>query len=288
MLLDRRLVSRSATFTICHALVLVAAIARQDPAHAQGKIDATYTVGFARISVGNVTIAADLKENDYTIVTTGRVGGVMRILASGEALLATRGIIKDGRLEPRSFTSKIMSEDASEDVTMSIEDGNVTKLAVTPPADSKAVQATEADRQGIIDPLTAMLVPAGAAGENLSQEACQRTLPIFDGRYRYNLKLTFKRMDKGSAGKGYAGPVIVCAVEYQPIAGHRASTPLVKYLSEGREMEIVLAPVAGTRVLAPLRWSVASMLANLVIQADRFEAAAPPPAAPAAAGAKGE
>jgi phosphoenolpyruvate carboxylase len=44
--------------------------------------------------------------------------------------------------------------------------------------------------------------------------------------------------------------VVVCSVSYEPIAGHRPSTPLVKYLSEGREMEMALAPVAGTRLLA--------------------------------------
>jgi hypothetical protein len=66
----------------------------------------------------------------------------------------------------------------------------------------------------------------------------------------------------------------VCSVSYEPIAGHRASTALVKYLSEGREMEIALAPVAGTRLLAPFRLSVVSMLANLVIEANQFESTA--------------
>ena len=83
-------------------------------------------------------------------------------------------------------------------------------------------------------------------------------------------------MDEVTAEKGYAGPVVVCSVGYEPIAGHRPSTPLVKYLSEGREMEVALAPVAGTRLLAPFRVSVVSMLANLVIEANRFEATARP------------
>jgi len=86
-----------------------------------------------------------------------------------------------------------------------------------------------------------------------------------------------------SAGKGYAGPVIVCSLEYQPIAGLDASTPLVKYLSEGREMELVLAPAPGTQVLAPIRFLVVSMLANLVIEVDQFTPqplAAPPAADP--------
>jgi len=73
--------------------------------------------------------------------------------------------------------------------------------------------------------------------------------------------------------------VVVCSVSYEPIAGHRANIPLVKYLSEGREMEIALAPIAGTRLLAPFRLSVVSTLANLMIEANRFETiTAPAPA----------
>ena len=36
-------------------------------------------------------------------------------------------------------------------------------------------------------------------------------------------------------------------------------------------MEMALAPIAGTRLLAPFRLSVVSMLANLTIEANRFE-----------------
>ena len=41
-------------------------------------------------------------------------------------------------------------------------------------------------------------------------------------------------------------------------------------------MEIALAPVAGTRLLAPFRLSVVSMLANIVIEANQFETTARP------------
>ena len=273
---------RSASFAAFCALVLLAATGWQDTARGQGRLDATYTITFARLSVGNVTLGVDFKESDYAITVSGRIGGAMRVLISGEASLTTHGIVEDGRPEPRSFTSKIMSGDVSQAVTMSLDEaGNVTELILTPPPASAAGPVPEADRQGIIDPLSAMLLPVDGTGAELQQAACQRTLSIFDGRYRYNLKLAFKRMDKLSAGKGYAGPVIVCSLEYQPIAGFDASTPLVKYLSEGREMELTLAPAPGTRALAPVRFLVVSMLANLVIEVDQF--ALQPPTAPPAA-----
>ena len=72
-----------------------------------------------------------------------------------------------------------------------------------------------------------MLFSTAATGEGLSQ--------------RYELKLALKRMDEVTGEKGYAGAVLVCSAGYEPIAGHRASTPFVKYLSEGRKMEITLA-----------------------------------------------
>src|SRR4029453_18608166 len=141
------------------------------------------------------------------------------------------------------------------------------------------VPVIAANRRGIVDSLTAVLFSAGGAGDTLSQEACRGTLPIFDGHQRYDLKLAFKRMDKVTAEKGYAGPLVVCSVSYEPIAGHRANIPLVKYLSEGREMEIALAPIAGPRLLAAFRLSVVTTLANLMIEATRFETImAPAPA----------
>jgi hypothetical protein len=196
----------------------------------------------------------------------------MKVLSvDGDGSFTTRGTIKDGHPVPTNFTSKIVSNTETSDVTMGLDEGNVRELAATPPPSQDRVPVTAANRRGIVDPLTAVLFSAATAGETLSQEACRRTLPIFDGHQRYDFKLAFKRMDKVTAEKGYAGPVVVCSVSYEPIAGHRASIPLVKYLSENRDMEMALAPIAGMRLLAPFRLSVVSMLANLTIEANRFE-----------------
>src|SRR5262245_22937109 len=252
------------------ALALITATAG-DGAHGEGNLDASYTISFARIPVGEVTATAIFSQSEYAISARVRAGGVMKVLlVDGEACFTTRGTIKNGHPEPTNFTSKIVSNSETSDVTMVLDEGSVRELAGAPPSLDR-VPVTAANRRGIIDPLTAVLFSAGGTAETLSQETCRRTLPIFDGHQRYDLKLAFKRMDKVTAEKGYAGPVVVCSVTYEPIAGHRANIPLVKYLSEGREMEIALAPIAGTRLLAPFRLSVVSALANLVIEAKRFE-----------------
>ncbi len=79
---------------------------------------------------------------------------------------------------------------------MVLDEGSVKELAASPPPGGDRVPVTETSRQDIVDPLTAMLSLAATAGEGLFQEACRHTLPIFDGRQRCDLKLSFKRMDK--------------------------------------------------------------------------------------------
>jgi hypothetical protein len=274
--------SRTAQITILaagSAFALITATAG-DSAQGEGNLDASYTISFARIPVGEITATAVFGQNEYAMSARARAGGVLKaLLVDGEASFSTQGTIKGGHPVPTTFTSKIVSNTETSDVTMVLDEGNVKELAATPPPSSDRVPVTNSNRQGIVDPLTAMMFSAAAAGEGLSQEACRHTLPVFDGNHRYDLKLAFKRMDKVTAEKGYAGPVVVCSVGYEPIAGHRPSTPLVKYLSEGREMEIALAPIAGTRLLAPFRLSVVSTLANLMIEAARFETImAPAPA----------
>ena len=265
-------VAQTTILAIGSALALMTA-ALGDHAQAEGKLDASYTISFARIRVGDIAATGVFGESEYAISARGRAGGLMKVLVDGEAFFSTHGAIKDGYPVPTTFTSKIVSNAETSDVTMVLDEGSVKELAAAAPPKPDRVPVTQANRQGIVDPLTAMLFSAAAVGEGLSQDVCRHTLPIFDGQQRYDLKLAFKRMDKVTADKGYAGPVVVCSVSYEPIAGHRAY-PLVKYLSEGREIELALAPVAGTRLLAPFRMLVVSALANLVVEANQFEVTA--------------
>jgi Protein of unknown function (DUF3108) len=255
------------------ALVLL--IAGSDAARAQVKFEAGYTISAARIPVGSIALNVEIADGEYTATMSGRGAGLMRLLTSGEGNLTARGILKDGQAQPTRYQSKTTSDDDTLDVTMTIEDGNVTELAASaPPPSNDRVPIADAHRKTIVDPLSAFLVPATEPGDGVSPVACQRTLPVFDGRRRYDLKLAFKRIDRVRTDKGYAGPVVVCALVLVPIAGHRRSSAQLKYL-DGREIELALAPIAGTRLLAPFRIAIANMLGNLVMQATRFETLAP-------------
>src|SRR5260370_40442994 len=128
------------------------------------------------------------------------------------------------------------------------------------------IPLTEAHRHGVVDPMSAALIGVSGSGEVLSPEACRRTLPIFDGYQRFDLGLSFKRMDEARAEHGYQGPVVVCSVAYRPIAGHRPARFAVKYLMEQRDIEIWYAPIAVTRVRAPVRLLVPPLTAPALLR----------------------
>jgi hypothetical protein len=162
--------SRTARTTILatgSALALMTA-ALGDHAHAEGNLDASYTISFARIRVGNITATVVFGDSEYAISARGRAGGVMKVLVDGEGSFTTRGTIKDGHPVPTNFTSKIVSDAETSDVTMVLDEGGVKELSAAPPPSWDRVPATEANRQGIVDPLTAMLFSAAVTGEGLS------------------------------------------------------------------------------------------------------------------------
>lgn len=269
----RVLAFRSA-FAATAAVTLCVGILTAAPAHADGRFEAHYTISMTGISIGKATWTAEIGADQYKAAARGSASGVLAALIRGEGNVTVRGAVKDGRLVPSSFTSDLTQDDERAKFKMTLEDGNVTAIeAETEPVLQDRVPVTEAHKHGVIDPVSALLVPVGGTGDVISREACPRVLRIFDGRRRYDLGLTFKRVDKVKADKGYAGPVAVCAMTLRAIAGHRIGSLLVKYLAEGREIELWLAPIPGTRVLAPFRLSVASLVGNMVVQADTFLAA---------------
>jgi hypothetical protein len=265
------------------AALAVAAATLGGVARADSRLDVHYSVSVAGIAVGQTDVSVVVGETEYATSANGRASGLVRALVTGEGALSARGAMVDGRLVPASFTARTIGDDETSSVSMTLEGGDVKDLTAesSAPATDR-VPVSDEHRKGIIDPLSALLVQVGGTGDVVAADACRRTLPIFDGRRRFDLALSFKRIDQVRAAKGYAGPAVVCAVTFKAIAGHRVGSPLVKYLG-GREIELTLAPVAGTRLLAPFRLAIINMLGDIVLEATAFTVSAAPPAQPPAA-----
>jgi Protein of unknown function (DUF3108) len=239
---------------------------------AQGKLDARYTVTLAGLPIGRGAWVIDIGDDYFTASASGATSGLLQVFASGHGQSASRGSVVGGQPVPASFASHIVNNQKTDDVHVVISSGTVKEFRVDPPTATgpDRVPVTEAHRRGIADPMTASLMRVPGNGDPLAPPACQRTLAIFDGRMRYDLQLSFKRLDRVRSDQGYQGTAVVCAVRFAPIAGHVPDRAAIKYLVQLRDIEMWLAPIAGTRVMVPYRVSVPTPIGLGVMQATQF------------------
>ncbi len=242
------------------------------PASAQGRLEARYSATIAGIPIGSGTWAIDVADTQYTAAVSGSTSGLLRAFTGGQGDSTARGTLNGGRPLSSIYAATISSRKKSDFIRFTIDNGNVKDFQVDPPQDDdpERVPLTEAHQHGVLDPMTASIVRMPGNGELLSSEACQRTLAIFDGRLRYDMQFAFKRMDKVKATKGYAGPVVVCSAYFTPVAGYIPSRAAIKYLAKQRDMEVWLAPIAGTRVLVPFRAQGPTPIGQAVLEAYEF------------------
>ncbi|GIK79795.1 MAG: DUF3108 domain-containing protein [Pseudorhodoplanes sp.] len=253
-------------------LALAAIDAQGSGAFAQARLEARYAASLAGIPLGKGTWFVDISGNQYVASASGATTGLVKVFTGGQGSGSARGTIVSGNLVPASYSVSVTTDKRTEEVQMTLGGGNVKDVVHTPEKKwpSRAIPLTESHRRNVIDPMTASLVSVRGNGDTLLAEACNRNLAVFDGSLRYDLDFVFKRMDSVKPKLGYVGPVVVCAVYFSPVAGHVPERAAIKYLTALRDMEVWLAPVAGTRVLAPFRFSVPTPLGLGVLEATEF------------------
>ena len=254
---------------------------------AQGKLDARYTATLAGVPIGKGAWVIEIGDDQFTAAASGMTTGLLRVFATGQGNGASRGTVRGDNLAPTAFVSTINNDKRVEELRIVLSAGTVKDLVVDPPTtpNPDRIPLTDAHRRGVIDPMSAGLIRVSGNGDPVSPEACRRTLPVFDGRMRFDLQLSFKRIERVQAQKGYQGPVAVCGVQFMPLAGHVPERPAIKYLIAQRDMEMWLAPIAGTRVVVPYRLALQTPLGQGVLEATQFITVATPRSTPATAAA---
>jgi hypothetical protein len=239
---------------------------------AQGRLEARYTASLAGIPIGKGTWVVDIADTHYSAAASGVTTGLIRVFTGGEGTSVARGLVNGGRLMSSIYASTIKTRHKTDEVRFTVSNGDIKDFKLDPPQDKdpERVPITKGAEHGVLDPMTASLLRVPGNDNPLKPEACARTLAVFDGRLRYDLNLAYKRMDEVKADKGYAGPVLVCAVYFSPLAGYIPSRATIKYLKKMRDIEVWLAPIAGTRVLAPFRIQGPTPIGEAKLAADQF------------------
>jgi hypothetical protein len=254
------------------ATAIAALCSATSAAQAQGRLDARYTVTLAGIPIGKGAWVIDIADDQFTAAASGMTSGLLRVFASGQGSGASRGHMVGGNPVPQSFAASVTADKKTDEIRITMAGGHVKDFAFNPPAppNPERIPLTDAHRRNVNDPMTGSIYRVPGKADLMGPEACPRTIAVFDGRMRYDLQTTFKRMDRVKADKGYEGPAVVCSVQFVPIAGYVPSRAAIKYMEKQRDAEAWLVPVAGTRIVVPFRVSIPTPIGVGVLQATQF------------------
>lgn len=236
---------------------------------------AVYRVTLNGLAIGKANLAGRFNGTEYRIDGQGRLTGIAGALFEYSGSAAATGRIRNGRTSPSAFSADASDGKRATSVRMNMVDDGVRRIELDPKPKPHQVnhparvQITAAHKRGVIDPISALITPGGFDGENFDRSICNRSVPIFNGRERFDVKLEYKGVQviQGSGNGAYSGPVLVCQARYRPIAGHRSDKEEVNYVAEKVIFEVLLAPLAGSDLVVPYRGTVSTMLGSAAIQA---------------------
>lgn len=229
----------------------------------------SYDITLAGLPLGKADLSSSFSGSKYEMEGRAKLTGLAMILTGGKGEASASGILADAA-PPRSSSFAVVSKtsDNQRSVRMGLKSGRVAKVEIDPPLEPRPdrVPVKAADKRGVVDPMSALLMPA-VASKNLTDPAnCDRTIPVFDGASRMNVVLSYGET-KNVEVPGYSGPVLVCNARYVPISGHRSERPATKFMQENKDIAVWLAPVEGPRLLFPLKVSVRTMIGMGEMQA---------------------
>ncbi|MFD1330736.1 DUF3108 domain-containing protein [Methylopila musalis] len=261
------------------AALSLAAVATSASAE-ETRVRARYDLTLAGFNIGAASMQAGVDGKAYDMNVSVRLTGLARFLTGGRGAATSRGVLEPARPSPSAYAINTKSGDKGQIIRFALASDAVSQLSVEPPSKTNGVvPVTEADKKGVVDPVSALMMPAPAGADPLTPAACDRVLPVFDGRQRFDVTLRYDRTEdvkssKSGAGQ-YSGKAIVCRASYKAIAGHRPGRKQVTFLENNKDMEVWLAPVAGTRALLPWKIAVRTEVGLAVIQASSFVVGAP-------------
>lgn len=236
---------------------------------------AQYSISLLGLPIGQATASGSVDRSAYKLKIDTRLTGLAAVMSEFKAVLvASGGMGAKGPL-PAAFASTTATSKETRTLRMALDAGTVKGLEIAPPwidPHPGRIPVAEDDKRNILDPISAMFMTVPAGASPTGPQACNRSIPIFDGYSRFAVTLSYVG-ERDVKVKGYAGPVAVCSARYVPVSGHRPDRKSTKFMAENRQIEAWLAPVAGTNVVAPLHVTMATMAGTAVINASEFSVA---------------
>jgi len=240
-------------------------------AQAAADIKARFAISVAGIPVGKGGVTATIKGNRYSIDGSAKTSGVSKLFVNSKGRAISKGRFQGDKMLPSMYALNSKEAKIHNVVQIAMKSGNVSGYSAKPPVRKVGdrIPLTRVHTRGIVDPMSGLLLSVKSTKHRVGRLVCDRTVRMFDGRWRYNIELFYKGTKEIKASKpgSYSGPVTRCGAKIRFVAGHRPGKKSVKYMENNKDLEAWFVPVGNEPVVAIYRIQVGTMIGRLVLQA---------------------
>jgi len=253
-------------------LALVGLVTAARPAAAEtwpAVVRAVYDVNFNGFNVGTFEFESQAEQESYTLIGNAKLSILLGTF-SWDGFTRSFGSIVDQSPKPAAFSFDFKSSAKSGSTRMEFADGGVSEIKNLPvtPNKGEVIPVREQHLKGVLDPLSAIM----AMSRGTSANPCERRVPIFDGKERFDLVLSPKGETKITEQQpsGQPGMAHVCRVRYLPIAGHKVDSD-TKYMAANDAIEVMLRPIPSANVFVPYQVTIPTMAGTATIVSKRVD-----------------
>jgi hypothetical protein len=227
-----------------------------------------------RVSLYGLTIA---RANFSTNVSDSRayeVNGELMSSGLGSLFDDTSGTLdakgqygKTGPV-PGSYSVKYKHGKRNKTTSIAFANGNVTATVNVPPIKKKKnwVELKPDDLKSVADPISGVMV----AADNLTQ-VCSRTLQMYDGQTRVDLKLAPEGRPQPFATSGFKGDAITCTARFVPVSGYQSGRKAIEYLKNSSKISMTFASLGKSGIYSPVQAKIGTQIGTVTVYATRFE-----------------
>lgn len=241
------------------ALALILGLAQAQAAPVDAK--ASYVLTLGGINVAMMHVDLDDNGSAYTLGIRANVAGLGAVVASGTANVTARGNSSGSSLRSESFALETRANGETFTVDVGFAGQNVTSFKVEPPVvEYDRVPLERSHLTGVSDFVSAFVLK----GNGLNKSLCERRMRIFTGVERFNLNMSYVRDENATSPRtGYQGPVVLCAIDYQPISGHYQGNEITNYLADESRILVWYMPLGDTGYFIPYRVLLGTSMGDL-------------------------
>ncbi|WP_245613220.1 DUF3108 domain-containing protein [Skermanella stibiiresistens] len=231
---------------------------------------AIYAGGF---EVLQASMLLDVQRNSYSVEVSAETQGLLGTFFPWRTLSRSDGVLRAGEAEPRVHQQQGSWRGQGRTVRLDYDGAGGVAADVMPPDDPAEREPVPPEMiPNTTDPLSAVL--SVAAGVALGR-GCTETVPVFDGRRRYDLsfRTVGNRQLAPNRYSVFSGAVTQCEVTSKVLAGNWKRDGAATEEEKRTPYALMLAPVIEGMPPIPVRLEGASRFGDVIMHLTSADAA---------------